>query len=593
MNTSGATPLPGGSFLINDLGPMEVFTPEDFSDEQKMIAETTLTFIAQELMPRLEAFEHQEEGLSPMLLRKAGELGLLSVDVPEHFGGMGLDKVSSLLFSENIAGVASFATAVGAHASIGTLPLVFFGSDALKTRYLPRMATAELICAYALTEPNAGSDALAGKTNAVTSADGQSYTLTGTKMWITNAGFADLFTVFARVDGDRNKFTAFLVERGWPGVSVGAEERKMGIKGSSTRVLNLDSVVVPASNIIGEVGQGAKIALNILNIGRFKLGASTCGGSKVGIRAAAKYANERIAFGAPIASFGLVQQMLADMAVSIYVQESMIYRTAGMLDASLSEVDPADGATILKRIEEYSVECSINKVFCSENCDRDADRCVQIHGGYGYSAEYPAERFYRDARINRIFEGTNEINRMVIVGQLVRRAMKGALPLMGAAQEVTVEVLGEQEVGGYPVLEGAEGVFISRMKKLALFTAGAAIQKYMNTLADQQMVMGCLADIIIETYAAESALLRTMKRMFAGSSGDLELDLTRVFLNESLERVASSARQVFTTLAQDAALKAQLQAVDRLTRHLPINSIAARERIAKRVSEAGEYPLNY
>src|SRR5215472_7839309 len=502
--------IKGGAFLIEERQVGEVFTPEDFTEEHRMIADTTRQFIDNEVLPHLEDLEHHDWKLSRELVRKAADLGLVGANIPEEYGGLGLDQTSSALIGENVGRSASFAATLGAESGIGLLPIIYFGTEAAKKKYLPKIAAGELITAYALTEAGSGSDAMAAKATAKLDKDGSHYVLNGEKMFITNGGFADIFVVFAKVDGD--KFTAFIVER-QDGVSPGAEEHKMGIKGSSTTPLVLADATTPVENLLGEVGKGHKIAFNILNIGRFKLGAMAIGGMKLMIHEATRYANERHQFGKPISSFGAIKAKLAEMTIRTWVGEAMVYRTLGMIEAGIGAVDPKDMDAKLRAIEEYASECSIIKVALSEGCNFVADEMVQIYGGYGYSADYPAERAYRDSRINRIFEGTNEINRMLVPGRLMKSAMSGSLALLPAAQALMDEVLSPQIMGfdDDDSLLAAEQKLATNAKKVALMTLGTAAQKYMMALADQQEILMGVADIIIDTYAIESAILRAQK----------------------------------------------------------------------------------
>src|SRR6266496_5425332 len=519
--TASAKPkISGGSFLLEPRQPQEVFTPEDFNEQHRLIAQTAEDFAQNEIIPRIEKMEHKDFEVVRDLLKKAGELGLSGVEIPEAYGGLEMDKVTAAVIADRIAKYAGFATTWGGHTGIGTLPIVYFGTEEQKKKYLPRLAAGETVGAYALSEATSGSDALNCRSRAVLSADGKQYVLNGEKMWITNAGFADLFTVFAKVEGE--KFTAFLVERTFPGFSVGAEEHKMGIRGSSTCPIILNDCQVPAENLLGEIGKGHLIAFNILNIGRFKLGAMCVGGARASLDNAIGYAKQRKAFGKVIADFGLVREKLANMAALIYVGESLVFRTVGMMDTALASVDKsaADSRKLtLKAIEEYAVECSIIKVWASEMVDYVVDETVQIYGGYGFVEEYPAERAYRDARIHRIFEGTNEINRLIITGFLLKRAMSGQLPMMPAIKKLMDEVLAGPALG--EEIEGPlseERKLVAQAKKLSLFAAGAATQKYMQGIQDQQEIMGAIADTTMEIYAMESALLRTMK--LAGVSGE-------------------------------------------------------------------------
>jgi len=525
------TRIPGGGFLLSEQHPANIFTPEDFTEQHIMIGRTADEFAINEILPNVEKMEEKDWAIERELLKKAGELGLSSAEIPEAYGGLEMDKVTAAVIADHIAKYGGFSTTWGAHTGIGLLPLVYFGTEAQKKKYLPRLASAEMVAAYALSEATSGSDALNCRTRAVLSPDGKHYILNGEKMWITNGGFADLFTVFAKIDGE--KFTAFLVERGFPGFSSGAEEIKMGIRGSSTCPLILSDCKVPVENVLGEVGKGATIAFNILNIGRFKLGAMSLGGARVAIEQAVKYAKERKAFGKVIADFGLVREKIANMALLIYVGEAVVYRTVGMMDALLGEIDkasPEAAKETRKAIEEYAVECSIIKVWGSEMVDYVVDETVQIFGGYGFVEEYPAARAYRDARINRIFEGTNEINRLIITGFLLKRAMSGQLALMPAIKKIMDEVLGgpsEDEIEG---ALAEERKMVANAKKLGLFVAGAATQKYMTAIQDKQEVMGAISDMAIEIYAMESALLRTQKIVEAkGEAGAaLPLAMTRV-----------------------------------------------------------------
>src|SRR6204780_2505527 len=541
MATTIAVPktrIVGGSFLLETGRTDEVFTPEDFTEQHHMIGQTTEEFAVNEIVPNVEKIEHKDFSISRDLLKKAGELGLSGVEVPEAYGGLEMDKVTAAVIADHIAKYAGFATTWGAHSGIGMLPIVYFGTEQQKEKYLPRLAAGEIVGAYALSEASSGSDAMNCRARAELTPDGKHYVLNGEKMWITNAGFADLFTVFAKINGE--KFSAFLVERDFPGFSVGAEEHKLGIRGSSTCPIILNDCKVPAENLLGEIGKGATIAFNILNIGRFKLGAMCIGGGRVSLEHAIAYAKQRKAFNKVIADFGLVREKIANMATLIYVGESLVYRTVGMMDSALSEVEKtgADAAKqTLKAIEEYAVECSIIKVWGSEMIDYIVDETLQIYAGYGFVEEYPAERAYRDARINRIFEGTNEINRLIITGFLLKRAMSGQLPLMPAIKKLMDEVL-----SGPSMSEELEGVLaderklVASAKKLGLFVAGAATQKYMQAIQDQQEVMGAIADIVIETYAMESAVLRAQKiaENKGESAASLPIAMTRVYLSQAM-----------------------------------------------------------
>ncbi len=592
--TTTPTAIRGGSFLIEDRSPDEVFIPEEFSDEQRQIGQTTREFIANEVLPQTEELEQHKEGLTQSLLRKAGELGLLGGEIPEAYEGLGLDKISTTLIAEKIAGYGGFATSFGAQAGIGTLPIVYFGTEAQKKKYLPKLATGELLTSYCLSEAEAGSDALAAKTRADLSPDGKHYLLNGQKMWITNGGFADLFIVFAKVEGE--KFSCFIVERNTPGFSTGAEEKKMGIKGSSTVPIFFDNAKVPAENLLHEVGRGHIVAFNILNSGRFKLAASAIGGGKNALGESVRYAKERKAFGQPIAEFGLIQHKLAEMAIGSYVAESMLYRTAGLIDAALAGVDHASGEAAqhaMKALEEYAIECSINKVYASEVLDYIVDEMVQIFGGYGYHEEYPAARAYRDSRINRIFEGTNEINRLLIVDMLFKRATKGQLPLLAAAKKVAGELMSAAPAGlASSETLAAEAALVAAGKKAFLFASGVAAQKYMDKLRDEQEVVGVLADIVIDVYAAESALLRARKIVSQKSTADvLPVAMTQVFVRDALDRVERNARTALAACAAGDTLRSQLALLRRLLKREPVDAIALRRKVARATIEAGRYPI--
>jgi alkylation response protein AidB-like acyl-CoA dehydrogenase len=598
MATTTAVPktrISGGSFLLESRQPDEVFTPEDFTEQHRLIGQTAEEFAVNEIVPNIEKIEHKDFSVTRDLLKKAGDLGLSSVEIPEAYGGLEMDKVTAAVIADHIAKYAGFATTWGGHTGIGTLPLVYFGTEEQKKKYLPRLAAGEIVGAYALSESTSGSDALNCRSRAQLSPDGKHYILNGEKMWITNAGFADLYTVFAKVDGE--KFSAFLVERNFPGFSVGAEEHKMGIRGSSTCPIILNDCKVPVENLLGEIGKGHLIAFNILNIGRFKLGAMCLGGGRVSLENAISYAKQRKAFGKVIADFGLVQEKIANMATLLYVGESLVYRTVALMDAALSEVDKtaADAAKqTLKAIEEFAVECSIIKVWGSEMIDYVVDETLQIYAGYGFVEEYPAERAYRDARINRIFEGTNEINRLIITGFLLKRAMTGQLPLMPAIKKLMDEVLSGPSA--VEELEGAlaeERKLVAQAKKLGLFVAGAATQKYMQAIQDQQEIMGAIADMTIETYAMESAVLRAQKlsETKGETAARLAIAMTRVYLSQAFEKVESAGRKVIAAVADGDMLRTQLAILRRLAKYEPFNTIELRQEIAQRMIERGKYTL--
>jgi len=589
------TKISGGSFLLEERQPSEVFTPEDFTEQHHLIGQTTEEFAVNEILPNVEKIEHKEFQVTRDLLKKAGDLGLSGVEIPEAYGGLEMDKVTAAVIADHIAKYAGFATTWGGHSGIGTLPIVYFGTEDQKKKYLPKLAAGEIVGAYALSESTSGSDAMNCRARAELSGDGKHYILNGEKMWITNAGFADLFTVFAKIDGE--KFSAFLVERNYPGFSVGAEEHKMGIRGSSTCPIILNDCRVPVENLLGEIGKGHVIAFNILNIGRFKLGAMCVGGARVSMENAVGYAKQRKAFGKVIADFGLVREKLANMATLIYVGESLVYRTVGMMDAALNEIDKSESDALKetrKAIEEYAVECSIIKVWGSEMIDYIVDETVQIYAGYGFVEEYPAERAYRDARINRIFEGTNEINRLIITGFLLKRAMSGQLPLMPAIKKLMDEVLSGPTIG--EEIEGPlaeERKLVMQAKKLGLFAAGSATQKYMQAIQEQQEIMGAIADMTIETYAMESAVLRTQK--LVDSKGErnaaIALAMTRVYLTQAMEKIEAAAKKVIAAVAEGDMLRTQLAILRRLAKHEPFNTVELRQQIAQHVIEVGKYSL--
>src|SRR5882762_39938 len=590
------TKILGGSFLLEERQTADVFTPEDFSEQHQMIGQTAEEFAVNEILPQAEKIEHKDYSVSRDLLKKAGDLGLSAVEIPEAYGGLEMDKVTAAIIADHIAKYAGFATTWGAHSGIGMLPIVYFGTEEQKKKYLPRLAAGEIVGAYALSEATSGSDALNCRARAVLSPDGKHYILNGEKMWITNAGFADLFTVFAKIDGE--KFSAFLVERTFPGFSVGGEEHKMGIRGSSTCPIILNDCKVPVENLLGEIGKGHVIAFNILNIGRFKLGAMCVGGARVSLESAVAYAKQRKAFGKTIGDFGLVREKIANMATLIYVGESLVYSTVGMMDKLLSEIDSASPDAAKERrkaIEEYAVECSILKVWGSEMIDYVVDETVQIFAGYGFVEEYPAERAYRDARINRIFEGTNEINRLIITGFLLKRAMSGQLPLMPAIKKLMDEVLSGPSLGDEiegPLAE--ERKLVGQAKKLGLFVSGAATQKYMKAIQDQQEIMGAIADMTIETYAMESAVLRAQKLVESkGERGaTLALAMTRVYLTQAMEKIEAAAKKVIAAVAEGDMLRTQLAILRRLAKYEPFNTIELRQQIAQRVIEVGKYTLS-
>ncbi len=584
--------LTGGNFLLTETSPAATFTPEDLTAEQRLMAQTAEKFMEKEVLPNLEALEHQQEGLSQRLFRQTGELGLLGMEVPEAYGGLGLDKVSGIGVAEQLTRLAGFGVTVGAHSGIGTQPLIYFGTEAQKRKYLSKLTTGEWMGAYALSEAGSGSDALGLRTKATLSPDGKHYVLNGAKLWISNAGWADLFTIFAKVDGQH--VTAFLVERTFPGLTTGKEEHKLGIKSSSTRRVILEEVRVPVENVLGEVGKGAYIAFNILNFGRFGLGAGAMGAAKDALKVATRYALERHQFGKPIASFGLIQHKLAGIATGIFAGESTVYRTAGMIDAVMATGEVMDSMTphFPRGLDEFALECSVIKVACSEILDAAADETLQIHGGYGYTEEFPAARVYRDSRINRIFEGTNEINRLFIPGLLMRRAQRGRLPLMQAMAGISKEILDLtpfDDSGGGDALAAATPL-IANAKKLALMLAGVAYQIFGEKLIEEQEVLASLSDIISDIYLAESALLRTLKARQKGSKSTVMSDLTLIFLNDAVGRMESRARQALAATSAGDELRGQLGLLRRLLRWQPLNTVALRRGIARRLCEVGNYP---
>ncbi|AOV06953.1 acyl-CoA dehydrogenase family protein [Sporosarcina ureilytica] len=580
----------GGAFLIEDIEPARVFTPEDFTDEQKMIAQTTAEYVEKEVKPVVENLENHEFEHSVRLLKKAGELGLLAADIPEEYDGLGLDKISSALISEKMSVAGGFSITHGAHVGIGSLPIVLFGDEEQKRKYLPVSATAEKIFAYALTEPGSGSDALGASTTAKLNDAGTHYVLNGEKQWITNAGFADVFVVYAKIDGD--KFSTFIVEKDFPGVSVGPEEKKMGIKSSSTRTLILQDAEVPVENLLGEIGRGHVIAFNILNIGRYKLGVGTVGGSKRALELAISYANDRKQFNTPISSFNLTKEKIAMMASKLYAAESLIYRTVGNFEereSAMSEEDLKDGKAVAASIAEYAIECSINKVFGSEVLDYIADEAVQLHGGYGFMSEYEVERIYRDSRINRIFEGTNEINRLLIPGTFMRKAMKGELPLLQKAQSLQEELLMmmPEEIGEEALAQ--EKVLVKNAKKIGLLAAGLAAQRFGTKLEAEQEVLVNIADIAQNIFAMESALLRTEKAIARnGEEKEKQKILyTEIFCQEAFEAIEKDAKETLLAAVEGDNQRMMLSALRKLTRSTPYNIIAKkREAAAKLIDEA-------
>jgi alkylation response protein AidB-like acyl-CoA dehydrogenase len=599
MSTAAVSPVvaaKGGSFLIETRTPAEVFTPEDLNEEQRQMAATVAQFARDEILPAAADIDSKKPGVLAGLLRKAADLGFTSVDIPEEYGGLGMDKTTSTIITDHLSIQASFSTGFGAHIGIATLPLVWYGTEEQKKRYLPKLATAEWIGAYGLSEATSGSDAMNVRTRATLSSDGSTYTLNGEKMWITNCGIAGLYTVFAKIDGE--KFSAFLIERDTPGLTVGAEEHKLGIRGSSTCPLVLQDCKVPAANLLGEPGKGHHIAFNVLNMGRFKLGVACVGGARYGLGHMVRYAKERKAFGKSIAEFGLIQRKISQSATRLYAAECMAYRTVGMIDAALEQLgdhttrSPRD---VQRRIEEYAVECSILKVYGSEMLSLVCDELVATMGGYGYVEEYPAERLYRDARINRIFEGTNEINRMIITGWMMKRAMAGELPLMPAIKSLMDEVVQPPSFdGGEDSGEklAREAEILGSIRKISLFSAGVASQRFLASLQDQQEVMADLADIITQVFALESSLLRARKLSDANkSSAAVASAMTSLLADESMAMTEQAARRVLAACGEGDMLRTQLAILRRLARYTPMDAVALSHTVAKQCVQMERYPL--
>lgn len=584
----------GGSFLIEDISYEQMFTPEDYTDEHKMIAKTTADFVANEVLPQMEYLENQAFDRSVKLLKQAGELGLLAADVPEEYGGIGLDKISSALIAEKMARTAGFSITHGAHVGIGTLPIVLFGNEQQKKAYLPKLATGEKLAAYALTEPNAGSDALSARTTATLNEKGTHYLLNGEKQWITNAGFADVFIVYAKIDGEQ--FTAFIVERDYPGVSTGAEEEKLGIKSSSTRTLILEDVPVPVENVLGEIGRGHVIAFNILNIGRYKLGVGAVGGAKEALATTVAYANVRQQFNTPLSQFNLTKEKLSTMAAKLYAAESSVYRTVGLFEDGMSRLSPdeeKDGRIVGKAVEEYAIECSLNKVFASEVLDYIVDEGVQIHGGYGYMAEYEIERMYRDSRINRIFEGTNEINRMLVPGTFLRKAMRGELPLLQKAQDLQEELMVMMPKDPVDEPLAQEKYIVKNAKKIGLLLAGLAAQTYGQKLEREQEILVNIADIVSNVYAMESVVLRTEKAVAKKGTEKAQQKIfyTEIFCQEALNEIDQIAKETLVAVESGDTLRMMLSALRKLTRHTPVNVIGRKREAAERIIKEERYVL--
>jgi hypothetical protein len=590
--------LKGGAFLIVNQDAQSIFIPEEFTEEQKMIRDMTNDFITTKIRPYIAKIDKQLENphMVPQLLEEAGELGLLGASLPEEYGGMGIDFNSETVLTEELGASQSWGVAFAAHTGIGTLPIYYFGTEKQKQQYLPGLATGKIKAAYCLTEPDSGSDALSAKTKAILSEDGKHFILTGQKMWITNGGFADVFTVFAKIDGQH--FTAFIVDGNSEGITLGDEEIKLGIKGSSTRQIFFENVKVPVENLLGEIGKGHKIAFNVLNIGRYKLCAMVMGGSKRVTSIAINYANERHQFGVPISSFGAIRHKLAEMAIKTFAVESATYRTSELIHrqiVSLTDAGLSKSDAKLKAAEEYSIECAILKVFGSESIDYCVDEAVQIFGGTGYSEEYPVARFYRDSRINRIFEGTNEINRMLAVGQMIKKALKGELDLMGPAMKIQSELMEIPDFGAEEDTSflAAEKKAIEGAKKAILMVAGAAAQKFMMDIENQQEILMKLADMAIDVFGAESALLRTEKLVSkVGEDGaSMQLEMSRCFLSDALERIFLSGKHAVSAFAEGDELRMMLLGLKRFTRFEPYNTIAGRQKIAQFMIDKNDYPF--
>lgn len=592
--TETISPLKGGEWLIKESNPIETFIPEDYNEEQQMVRDMCLQFLVTEVIPIAEQIDKMEPGLMPSLMVKAGEQGLLGASIPEDLGGLGKDFITSTLVNEGLGGGFSFSVAIAAHTGIGTLPILYFGTEAQKKKYIPKLATGEWKGAYGLTEPNSGSDALGAKTTAILSEDGKHYILNGQKCWITNGGFADVYTVFAQIDGD--KFSTFIVERGMEGFTQGPEEHKMGIKGSSTVQLYFQDCKVPVENLLGEIGKGHIIAFNILNIGRLKLAAAAIGASKWALSDSVAYANTREQFKVPIASFGAIKYKLAEMAIRIFVSESALYRTSKWIDDKETELAAAGKSfaeALLGAAEEYAVECAILKVHGSEVLDFVVDEGVQVHGGNGYSDEYPISRGYRDSRINRIYEGTNEINRLLTVDMILKRAMKGKLDLMGPAMAVSKELMSIPDFGNEDESPFAkERKTIVNMKKCILMVAGAAVQKLMMKIQDEQEILMNIADMAIETFEAESTLLRVMK--MTGKQGEaasqVHIDMMRCYLNDANDRVNKAGKEAINAFASGDEQRMMLLGLKRFTKVEPFNSKDARRRIADKLIAENKYP---
>lgn len=591
MDTKKMTSIQGGGFLIQNASLADTFTPEDFTQEQKLVVDTCREFLEKEVLPKLKEIDLKEEGLMPALIDKAGELGLLGAAFPEKYGGLGEDFVTATLINESLGAGHSFAVAMAAHNGIGSLPILYFGTEEQKKKYIPKLASGEMKGAYALTEPNSGSDALGARTTATLTPDGKQYVLNGQKIWITNAGFADVFTVFAKIDGD--KFSAFIVERNTPGLSFGEEEHKMGIKGSSTRQLFFEDCMIPAENLLGEIGRGHIIAFNILNIGRLKLCAAALGGAKLAMNNTIKYAVTRQQFNTPIASFGAMQHKLAEMAIRTFATDAALYRTTKWIDEkehALSAEGKPEGEAQLGAAEEYAIECAMLKVIGSETLDYVVDEGVQIHGGNGFSDEYDISRSYRDSRINRIFEGTNEINRLLVLDMYLKRALKGRINIMGPAMDVQKELMGIPETGGDDTPFAAELKAIANFKKAILMCAGAAVQKLMMKIDKEQEILMNLADMLMDTFQAECALMRTMKMQESNNEyAALAIDATRTFIADAADRIHHSGKDAINAFADGDEQRMMLMGLKRFTKTDNFNTKEARRRIAATLIEKQSY----
>ncbi len=583
--------IKGGAFLLQETLPASVYSPEDFTEEQLLIGQTTTEFFDKEIIPNSEKIESKDYEIQRELIKKGADLGLINASIPEEYDGLELDHVSNMLIAENMSGQASFSTGFGATSSIGLLPIVLFGTDEQKKKYLPKIGSGEWIGAYCLSESGSGSDALAAKSTARLSEDGQHWILNGEKMWITNGAFADVFTVFAKVDGQH--FTGFIVEKNDPGISHGNEEHKLGQRGSSTTPILMQDAKIPKDRLLGTIGKGHLIAFNVLNFGRIKMGAGAIGGSKRVLSQAAKYAAQRQQFGRAIATFGAIKYKLAEMAARIYAGESAVYRTAGMIETKEETIDKKNPAEMMKAIEEYAIECAIIKVAGTETLFYCADENVQIHGGNGFTEDYPAEGVYRDCRVNRIYEGTNEINRLLIPGQLIKRAMKGGLPLFQAALKLQDELLAgpsfDIDEDDSPLAK--ERKLAANAKKIALMLIGSAAQKFQAALTEQQMILSWAADVIIEAFQIDSAIGRTIKLIDRGGADkhSYAIDATKLYTHDAINRIDIAAKNALAAIAEGDELRIMLTALRRLTKQEPLNTAAIRERLSDKVVEAGGY----